>query len=324
MIGVELRHRGLYAGRVQQAIGGFVTIWAVMAVGWFLAHRDIARAEHQQFLSTFTFLVANPCLLFTLVARADLGHLFSRTLLVSIIAISCSLLLYLTYAVLRHQSPANAVIAGLCSCYTNVGNLGMPIASFVLGDMTWVAPIMLLQLGILQPTALAVLDMCRARDGGQPLRWLTYLSLPIRNPMTVGTLAGLVFNLMDWQLPTMVLAPVQLVANSAVPMMLLAFGISLRLDPLPGKGPHLEELVLVNVLKVVVQPIIGYLVGTFVFGLTVPEVLAVCVLAGLPTAQNVFIISARYNVHTQLARDAIFWSTILCVPTIITMSTLLR
>ena len=45
--------------------------------------------------------------------------------------------------------------------------------------------------------------------------------------------------------------------------------------------------------------------------------LAVTVIAALPTAQNVFVMSTRYGVHESVARDAVFWSTILCVPVIL-------
>ena len=144
----------------------------------------------------------------------------------------------------------------------------------------------------------------------------------MRNPISVGILAGLAVNLLEVELPSLLETPVAMVGVMAIPLMLMAFGVSLRLDALPGKGPHAFELWSIQAIKIVLMPAVAYLVG-LAFGLDRPQLFAVCVIAALPTAQNVFVISARYNVREILARDAVFWSTILKVPTIVLISALL-
>ena len=52
--------------------------------------------------------------------------------------------------------------------------------------------------------------------------------------------------------------------------------------------------------------------------------LAVTLLASLPAATVVHIIATRYRTAEQLARDAVLWSTVLCVPVVIAVSGLLR
>lgn len=104
--------------------------------------------------------------------------------------------------------------------------------------MTWMAPILLIQVVILQPTALALLDATGSDPATSGRRWWYYLSLPIRNPLTVGTVAGLVVNALNLPVPEPVWSPAVMLGAVAVPAMLLAFGISLRLDPLPGRGAH--------------------------------------------------------------------------------------
>ena len=108
----------------------------------------------------------------------------------------------------------------------------------------------------------------------------------------------------------------------AIPMLLMAFGVSLWLSPLPGKGPHSFELWVTMAIKLLLMPLAAIGIG-MLFGLARHELFAVAVIAALPTAQNVFVISARYRVREMLARDAVFWSTILTVPTIVAISALL-
>ena len=55
------------------------------------------------------------------------------------------------------------MIGTLCSAYVNAGNLGLPIAAYVLGDAALIAPMLLMQLLVLQPVALAVLDTVTSR-----------------------------------------------------------------------------------------------------------------------------------------------------------------
>ena len=47
-------------------------------------------------------------------------------------------------------------------------------------------------------------------------------------------------------------------------------------------------------------------------------------MAGLPSAQNVFVIATRYRVGVLLARDVVFVSTVLSFATVVLLALLLR
>jgi len=49
---------------------------------------------------------------------------------------------------------------------------------------------------------------------------------------------------------------------------------------------------------------------------------AVTVLAALPTAQNIFLYAQRFEAGVIVARDAIFLSTIACVPVLLLIALL--
>ena len=102
--------------------------------------------------------------------------------------------------------------------------------------------------------------------------------------------------------------------------MLLAYGVSLRLGPLPGAGEPPVQIAVIVALKLIVQPLCAYLIARFALGLSGAEVFAVTVIAALPTAQNVFTHAVRYHVGVILARDTIFYSTILSVPVIFALT----
>lgn len=308
---------------MQGALAGFFTIAAIVVTGVLLAHFRVIGELHRALLNRLAFLVASPALLFSIVAQADLAHLFSQTLTVSLMAIAVAGLSYLIAArALFGRLDARAVIGTLCASYTNAGNLGLPIAAAILGDMSWMAPIMLVQVGFLQPLALAMLDTRSARHAGRQLPWYAYATLPLRNPITTAVLAGVAVNLTGITVPALLMTPIDMVGAVAVPAMLLAFGVSLRLDRISRRGAHAPWVRLILIIKLVLMPLVAWALGVLI-GLTTHELLAVTVIAALPSAQNIYVIASRYEVGELLARDSIFTSTLLSVPIITLIAGLL-
>lgn len=299
---------------------GFATIGLIIGLGILLAHLRIIDAAGQRTLSTLAFYVASPALLVTVLEDSDLGEVFSGNLVATAAAVVVAALAYIAVAVLRRQDLGSTVVGTMCAAYVNAGNLGLPIAAYVLGDPALVAPILLMQLLVLQPLALTLLDVAVSETR---LSVGAVVSRPLKNPITIGSAIGLGFALTGLELPTAVHDPLALVGGMAVPSMLIAYGVSLRLGPLPGRGVAPAELALATGLKMVVQPLAAYLVGRFALGLGDEQLLAVTVLSALPTAQNVFVIASRYERSVLLARDAIFVSTLASVPVVVLITALI-
>ncbi|KQX76216.1 MULTISPECIES: AEC family transporter [Aeromicrobium] len=298
---------------------GFATIGILIALGILLAHLGIIDEAGQRTLSTLAFFVASPALLVTVLESSDVAEIFSGALLATVAAVLVTGAVFVAIAVVRREPLGETVVGTLCSAYVNAGNLGLPIASYVLGDPALVAPVILMQLLVLQPLALVLLD---ADASENRLSWRAVLARPLKNPITIGSFLGLVLAVTGTSLPATVHDPLELVGGMAVPSMLLAYGVSLRLGPLPGRGVPVGRLGLVVALKLVVQPAVAYLVGRFALDLDTPALLAVTVLSALPTAQNVFIIASRYERAQLMARDAIFVSTLASVPAVVVITAL--
>lgn len=299
---------------------GFAVLGSVIALGALLAHVKLLGAESQQMLAKLAFFVASPALMVTVMADADVATLFSLNLAVTAAAVVVSGSIFLVLSRWRFKRPVpETVIGTLCSMYVNAGNLGLPIAAYVLGDASLVAPVLLLQLIVLQPLALAVMDRSTAVSGTSR-RALTLRT--VTNPLLLGALVGLALALTGWQMPMVIAEPVNLIAAMAVPSMLLAYGVSLRVGPRAGKGVGKVEVGTTVVLKLIIQPVSAYLIGWAV-GLDDASLFAVVVLAALPAAQNVFVHAVRYNRGVVLARDAIFVSTVLCPVALLVIAALL-
>jgi malonate transporter len=308
-------------------LAGFATIGLIVGLGILLAQFGILDATAQRVLNRTAYYVASPALLITVLGGTDVHRLLSANLVASIGGVVVAATTVILLARLRWKRNAGeTVIMAFCSAYVNAGNLGLPIAAYALGDAAFVAPMLLTQLIILQPGGLAVLDsLIHVPSPGMTRRRLLWmrLSRPFRNPLAVGSLIGFALAVTGTKLPVALHAPLTLVGGMAVPAMLLAYGISLRLGPLPGTGEPISQVAALVTLKLIVQPVAAYLIGAYAVGLTGRDLLAVTVIAALPTAQNVFIFASRYNRGVILARDTIFLTTILSVPAILAITWLL-
>jgi malonate transporter and related proteins len=312
---------------VSGVLAGFATIGLIIGLGFLLAHLKVLDATAQQVLTRTAFYVASPALMVTVLGGTDVHRLLSANLLASLgsVVVAATIAVLIVRLVWK-RSGSETVIATFCAAYVNAGNLGLPLAAYALGDAALIAPMLLAQLLVLQPGGLAVLDgLSHTPSPGtsRGRRILLRVSAPLRNPLAVGSLIGLLLALTGTELPLPIKAPLTLVGGMAVPAMLLAYGISLRLGPGLGAGEPAGQIGTIVALKLVVQPVVAYLLGAYAVGLEGHDLLAVTVIAALPTAQNVFTFAMRYDRGVILARDTIFVATLLSVPAIVLITWLL-
>ena len=212
-----------------EVISGLAVFAVVIAVGWALVRFGAVPAGSDTILTGVCFYAATPALLVTTIGGADLATVVSRTTLAGLLAETLGIVsAWLVHRLALHRSVAESTIGALAAGYVNAANLGIPVLIVLLGDATAIAPILLLQLLVISPAAFAVLDVSTARGAGPgPAVW----TAPLRNPLLLGVVAGLVVNLTGWDAGA---AAGGLVANSlsalgalAVTLMMLSLGMSL-------------------------------------------------------------------------------------------------
>ena len=304
-------------------VEGFAALVAVIAVGWVVARVGVLGPGAAGVLSRLSFYVATPALLLLTLADADPAVLVSAALVGTAGSAVLSALLYVGVARWRWRLPAaELTTGGLASSYVNAGNLGVPISVYVLGDASFVAPVLLFQVLVLAPVGLAVLAGSRTTEGAGTSHW-RMLTQPLRTPVVVGCGLGVLLAATGVTLPPLVLEPVHLVAALAVPAALLAYGMSLHGAPRPASGEGSGQVWLAVALKTVAQPALAFALGRWVAGLEGVGLLAVTVTSALPTAQNVFVYASSYDRGTLLARDVVLLSTVLSVPVLVGLALLL-
>ncbi|MFD5803111.1 AEC family transporter [Streptomyces sp. NPDC127020] len=305
---------------MQGVLTGFAVIAVVIAVGYVLGLRGHLGPQGREVLTKLAFHVASPALLFTTLATADLSVVFSSRLLVTALSTVAVAGIFVAVGVARRWGVGRTTIGALCSGYVNSGNLGIPIAVYVLGDASLVAPVLLFQLVLVTPVAVTILDL--SGGGAQGPLWRRLLT-PLRNPIALGSLAGVAVAATGLRVPDAVMDPVTLIGNMSVPAVLLAFGISLCGSTMPMRGADREPVLLAVALKAVGQPAVAWALASGVFGLRGAQLLDVVVTSALPAAQNLYTYASTYGVGERLARDAILVSTVVSVPVLVGVAAVL-
>ncbi len=206
---------------MQGVLTGFTVIATVIAVGYVIGRRGYLGQDGRTVLTRLAFNVATPALLFTMLAGADFSVVLSGRLLVTPSP-------WPPRRDLRRRGPVPPALAGRPDHHRRPVLLlrqrrepGHPIAVYVLGDASLVAPVLLLQQIVVTPLALTVLDLSRP---GEPVSAARRLTTPLRNPMAIASLAGVAVAASGLTLPGPLLEPLVLIGNMSVPAVLLAFG----------------------------------------------------------------------------------------------------
>ncbi|SCL28434.1 AEC family transporter [Micromonospora aurantiaca (nom. illeg.)] len=306
-------------------VSAFVPIWILTAVGYAACRWGLLGEAAASVLGRFVFHLAMPAALFLALSRMPLSGFAGRSLLA--FAVSTVAVVGFGWAGasrLFGRGPGDRPIWGMAAGYVNSANLGIPIATQVLGDVSFLAVVVLLQVLVVAPVILVALD--RHSDPAGRIRVPRIASLPVRNPVILASLLGVACSAAGLRLPSAAAAPLTLLAGAAVPAALVALGASLhrtapsRAEPAEPAGA--AELTAVSALKLVAQPVIAYAAG-LALHLSAPQLLAVVVCAGLPTAQNTFIFAQEYGVGEAVANRAVVVTTTLSLATLAVAATLL-
>jgi len=301
-------------------VSGILIVASVIAVGYFAARYKVLAPDVQSALTRTAFYITNPALLFTVVGGSDIRAALGVDAPLALLSAAVIGLLYCLLSFVFFRRPvAETAVGAMASSYANANNIGIPVSLYAVGTAQHVAPVLLVQLLIMAPFYLSVLGVA----GGTKISWKRMLLQPFSNPMIIASGLGVVMALTGWDAPELVQKPIDMLAGAAVPMVLLAFGMSLAGKAPLQKGDGRVGTVVATTLKVAGMPVVVWVLGRFVFGLEGQHLLASVIMAALPTAQNVFLFASPYGRGMTMARDVILCTTVLCIVALVVVAWLL-
>lgn len=298
---------------------GFAIIFVVISAGFALAQFGVIGAgEARLMLNRIAFWVATPALIFSSVATSDTSAFVSPVVLVIAIATVVTMIVYwVASAVLFRRSVAETMAGAASASYYNSVNIGLPIATYVIGDATYVVPALVLQMAVLSPIIIAGLNAGGSQTQHQRGSVVRAIISGITAPVVLAAVFGFGVSAAGWQVPEPVMAPLEILGGASIPMILMSFGASLKGDRVlqTDRLPTITA----TVLKLVGMPALAWATGS-ALGLNGDLLYAAIILAALPTAQNVYNYTATYQVGQTVARDTVFLTTFLSLPAMLVIA----
>jgi malonate transporter and related proteins len=300
----------------------FEPIWILTAVGYVAHRRGLLGENATAVLSRFVFHLAMPAALFLTLARTPLSRFDGKSLGAFAVstAVATGLAWYGADRFFRRKG-GERVISSMAGGYVNSANLGIPIALQLLHGLSFLVEVVLLQNMIVTPAILISLDRLADPAGRVQLRRI--VSLPIRNPVLLGSALGVVASATKFHVPGVLLTSLTPLSDAAVPAALIALGTSLYVPERQTTQVTRPEVAFLTTVKLVAQPLVAYLIGAFLLGLPRDQLLAVVACAGLPTAQNTFIFAQEYGMAEMLASRVVLTSTLFSLGTLAAVAALI-
>jgi len=289
------------------------------AVGYFLARREVFDQAFFSAFSRLTFRYFIPLLLFSSMARAELapldeiglywiayfGPAIVLFLLVRLFA-SSTISLSVTYA--------NTVLIGIPLTLAAFGEAGLSRTLTIISANGLTLFTMVALTGGAAITTSAIAASATTRSVSR-IAFVRPLIDTIRNPIIVGLLLGAMVNFLAIPIFSPLFEAISLAGQAALPCALLILGASLA--TVNAEAIHEARLMvmLMCVLKLLISPLLVWLVAQWVVTLDPLTISVLVTLAACPCGINALPF-ARDERETRVVSAAIFVSTLLSIVTL--------
>lgn len=289
-------------------------VFVIVAMGYLAAYAGVIKAADNDGLSRFVFNIALPVLLFNSLAQVTLPAHINWQFFISyylVVLIIYGLAVWLGRCWFAASAQEQGVL-GIGAAYSNLVLIGLPIISAGLGDEALLPLFLLISIHSAALFFLATVTVeGDVRNGRSPqqIALQTGKSL-VRNPIIIGLALGLLVNLLSVPIPGPLDEAVSLLSRAALPCSLFVLGASLTTYKITG---HFTEVWLVIGLKMVLQPLLVWILVFRVFEIEPLWGTVAVMAAGMPVGINAYMFAQKYQTGIAVLSTAVLLSTILAI-----------
>jgi malonate transporter and related proteins len=302
---------------MSDVIGLVLPFFGLIFLGFFVARITRQPVEALGWMNTFIVYVALPALFFQLLAKTPFERLTEWTFILGAVLSTYTifLIMFAGSMLFAGRNIAESTIKGLAAAYGNIGYMGPGLALLVFGPEAAV-PVALI-FCFENIVHFAVAPMMMALSGGEkstPLQLaLGVIRKIVLHPFIIATAVGIAAAYFQLRPPLPIERLLEYLSAAAAPCALFAMGVTLALRPLK-RIPH--ELTPIAFLKLVLHPLVCYVVLSWVGNFSEIWLFSAVLLAALPTATNVFVLAQQYHVWVERASASILLTTCISVATV--------
>ncbi len=292
-------------------------VFGVIFCGYLAAKLRILGPQSTEALNSFVYYFALPALLFIFVARAPVERVFYLPFLAAWgggLVITFFIML-LVSRVFYADKLGVMTLRAMNAIFANTGYMGIPLVMTAYGQPAALPAIMatVTMSVVFIPLMIMLLEIDRRDEADAAVIARGVAVALVKNPIVIPVALGMLVTAMEIPLPRPLGNLADLLGNAAGPCALFAMGMfsagqSLRSD--------IAETSVMTITKLVVHPLITWVLVTRVFEMDHLWAVVTVIVAGLPTGATCFVLAQRYGVFVARTSSVTFLSTLLSVITV--------
>ena len=253
-------------------------------------------------LSRIAYYVLAPAFIFNLFSEADieLALALRMALFIVLVTTGCVLVALVVARLMGHRGAMVSAFV-LVTAFGNVGNFGLPIISFGLGEEALVhASVYFL---ILSPYGFLIGVTAAAWGrGGAGRAMLSAL----KTPAILAAIPAVIVNWLGLSLPLVVQRPISLLASAMIPIMLLTLGMQLGSMGRPRIG---LDVIAASSVRLLVGPVLAFALAALL-GMSGLARGAGILQASMPSAVFAVLIAMEYDLLPDFVTTTVLFSTL--------------
>jgi malonate transporter len=298
-------------------IGLVLPFFGLIFLGFLVARLTRQPIEALGWMNTFILYVALPALFFQLLAKTPVAELTEWRYIFGCVFTTYVIfsLMFVASVIASRGEIAQSTIKALAAAYGNIGYMGPGLALLAFGEQAAVPVALIFCFENILHFTIAPMMMALAGSERQPPGQLALgvVKKIALHPFIIATAVGVAAAALEFTPPMPVERLLDYLSRAAAPCALFAMGVTLALRPLK-RIP--VEMAPIAVLKLIVHPVLCYVVLSWVGDFSRIWLFSAVLLASLPTATNVFVIAQQYGVWVERASASLLITTSLSVVTV--------
>lgn len=288
--------------------------FAIIALGYGAGRTGFFNEDATKYLTKFVFFFALSAMIFRFATNIELSEVWDARLIAAYLWGTAFVYGIATIVgFLRNLNVATNAIEAQCAVIGNIGFLGLPMLTLILGEAA-VGPIMMmLAVDLIIFSSLVVILVTGSQDGQMSIRILKTVGLGlVKNPMIVAMTLGLLCSGFDLTVPVPLNEFLAILGGAATPGALFAIGASLATK----SAERIEVAGWLTFCKLVLHPAFVAFGALFLFSVDPYSAAVLIAAASLPVAGNVYMLAQHYSVAPQRVSAAILVSTAISIFTV--------
>jgi malonate transporter and related proteins len=301
-----------------QTVMVVLPIFALIFAGWLARRIGVLGAQATTELNRFVVYLALPALLFDIIAHARWSDVWQPGFIAAF-GLSCVMTFAVTVAIRlrRPRHLADAAIDGLNAGYGNTGFMGFPLALVALGReaMAPTSVATIITVCVLFAAAIILIEIGLQSETRRTHLVMTVGRSLLRNPLLIAPALAALAPLAGLSIPDPAENFLKLLGGAASPCALVTLGLFLAEKRETSERDAGSTALLVG-LKLVLQPLVAWVLASVVFGLSPLLTHTAVLLAALPTGTGPFMLAEFYRREAEVTSNVILVSTVISILTV--------